>query len=125
MGFVPQREGLDALFPVNTRELVNSREARGQFMLDPYSWAYQPNPNDAKIRTAVNAQQWLLENTARDDQILLWVDGPWVDGDRELYAVAAMQLWGENRLTLEPTFGDDYSQVRRRQCRNTGTRREI
>ena len=23
-----------------------------------------------------------------------------------------MQLWGENRLTLEPTFGDDYSQMK-------------
>jgi len=100
-----------ALLLAGSQLLQNSREARGQFMLDPYSWAYQPNPNDAKIRTAVNAQEWLVANTTRDDQILLWVDGPWVDGDRELYTVAAMQLWGENRLTLEPTFGDDYSQM--------------
>jgi hypothetical protein len=27
-----------------------------------------------------------------------------VAGDRELYVVAAMQLWGENRVTLEPTL---------------------
>ncbi|MEI6357965.1 MAG: hypothetical protein WCP53_12830, partial [Verrucomicrobiota bacterium] len=28
-------------------------------------------------------------------------------GDRELYVVAGMQLWGENRLTLEPTMTPD------------------
>lgn len=89
--------------------LQNSREARGQFMLDPYAWAYQPNPNEEKIRTSVNAQQWLIDNTLDSDRIGLWVEGPWVQGDRELYSVAAMQLWGENRITLEPTFGDEFS----------------
>ncbi len=77
-------------------------------MLDPYYWAYASNPNEEKIRTAVNAQQWLIDNTTSDDQILLWVDGPWVQGDRELYTVASMQLWGDNRVTLEPTLTDDY-----------------
>jgi hypothetical protein len=38
------------------------------------------------------------------DQIMLWLDGPWVQGDRELYVAAGMQLWGENRITLEPTL---------------------
>ena len=28
-------------------------------------------------------------------------------GDRELYVVAGMQLWGENRVTLEPTLTAD------------------
>lgn len=28
-------------------------------------------------------------------------------GDRELYVVAGMQLWGENRVTLEPTLTPD------------------
>ena len=55
-----------------------------------------------RIHAAVNTQDWLLGETTRDDRILLWVDGDWVDGDRELYVVAGMQLWGENRITLEP-----------------------
>ena len=33
---------------------------------------------------------------------------PWTQGDRELYVAAGMQLWGENRITLEPTLTDDY-----------------
>jgi hypothetical protein len=96
------------LFLSGAQLLQNSREPLGQFMLDPYNWAYTPNPNEEKIRTAVNAQQWLLDNTTSDDQILLWADGPWVQGDRELYTVASMQLWGDNRVTLEPTLTDEY-----------------
>ena len=96
------------LFLTGSQLLQNSREPLGQFMLDPYYWAYTSNPNEEKIRTAVNAQQWLIDNTASDDQILLWVDGPWMQGDRELYTVASMQLWGDNRVTLEPTLNDDY-----------------
>lgn len=96
------------VFLTGAQLLQNSREPLGQFMLDPYSWAYQANPNEQKIRTAVNAQQWLLDNTTDQDQVLLWVDGPWMQGDRELYTVASMQLWGDNRVTLEPTLTDEY-----------------
>jgi len=97
-----------ALFLTAAQLLQNSRPPLGNFMLDPYYWAYTSNPNEAKLRTAVNAQQWVIENTSSDDRLLLWVDGPWREGDRELYSVAAMQLWGENRVTLEPTLTDQY-----------------
>ena len=96
------------VFLAGAQLLQNSREPLGQFMLDPYTWAYQSNPNEQKLRTAVNAQQWLLDNTTDRDRVLLWVDGPWTQGDRELYTVASMQLWGDNRITLEPTLTDDY-----------------
>ena len=96
------------IFLTGAQLLQNSRPQLGNFMLDPYYWAYTSNPNEEKLRTAVNAQQWLLDNTSSDDRLLLWVDGPWFEGDRELYSVAAMQLWGENRVTLEPTLTDDY-----------------
>ncbi len=76
----------------------------------PNSWAFAPNPTGEKITTAISVQQWLLTNTTDQDQILTWVDGDWVNGDRELYVVAAMQLWGENRFTLEPTV-DDYARA--------------
>jgi hypothetical protein len=90
--------------------LQNSRTDLGLYYLSPYSWAFAPNPIEEKITAAIEVQQWLLDNTTDQDQILTWVDGDWTQGDRELYAVAAMQLWGENRLTLEPTV-DDYARA--------------
>ncbi len=86
--------------------LQNSRGDLGLYYLSPYSWAYADNPIADRIGTAVDTQEWLLANTTREDQILSWVDGQWVDGDRELYVVAGMQLWGENRVTLEETMTD-------------------
>ncbi len=87
--------------------LQNSRGDIGLYYLSPYQWAYAANPVQDRIRTAVNAQEWLLANSTRDDQILSWVGGDWVGGDRELYVVAGMQLWGENRVTLEPVITPD------------------
>jgi len=90
--------------------LQNSRTDLGLYYLSPYSWAFASNTIEEKITTAIDVQQWLLGSTTNQDQILTWVDGSWTQGDRELYAVAAMQLWGENRLTLEPTV-DDYARA--------------
>ncbi len=87
--------------------LQNSRGDLGLYYLSPYNWAFSANPIEDRIRTAVNTQEWLLAQTTRDDRILSWVDGQWADGDRELYVVAGMQLWGENRVTLEPTLSPD------------------
>jgi hypothetical protein len=87
--------------------LQNSRGDLGLYYLSPYNWAFSANPIEDRIRTAVDVQEWLLANTTRDDRILSWVDGQWADGDRELYVVAGMQLWGENRVTLEPTLTDE------------------
>lgn len=87
--------------------LQNSRGDIGLYYLSPYQWAYAANPIQDRIRTAVNTQEWLLANSTRDDRILSWVGGDWVGGDRELYVVAGMQLWGENRVTLEPVITAD------------------
>ncbi len=87
--------------------LQNSRRTIGLYPTTPYSYAFVPNPSSDKMRAAVNAQQWLLDNTRDDDTVLNWVGGDWVGGDRELYMVAAMQLWGENRVTLEPKLTAD------------------
>lgn len=102
------------VFLTGAQLLQNSRTTLSSFFLEPYVWAYQANPNEAKLRAAVNAQQWLIDNTSRDDRMLLWVGGQWVDGDRELYTVAAMQLWGagENLITLAPTLDDELGQDR-------------
>ena len=97
-----------ATFLAGAQLLQNSRDDLGLYYLSPYHWAYAANPIETKIRTAVNSQEWLLTNTSTTDQILIWVDGPWTQGDRELYVAAGMQLWGENRVTLEPTLTDEY-----------------
>jgi len=98
---------VSALF-AGAQLLQNSREDLGLYYLSPYHWAYAANPIETKMRTAVNVQEWLLANTSSSDQILVWVDGAWTEGDRELYVAAGMQLWGENRITLEPTLSDEY-----------------
>jgi hypothetical protein len=80
--------------------LQNSRGPLGLYYLSPYNWAFNNNPISEKLHTAVNTQEWLLANTKNSDTILTWVQGDWVNGDRELYVVAGMQLWGENRIGL-------------------------
>ena len=87
--------------------LQNSRGDLGLYYLSPYNWAFSANPISDRIHTAVNTQEWLLDRTTNDDQILSWVGGNWVGGDRELYVVAGMMLWGENRVTLEPVVTPD------------------
>jgi hypothetical protein len=96
-----------ALLLAGGQLLQNSRGDLGLYYLSPYNWAFSANPISDRIHVAVNTQEWLLEHTTRDDQILSWVGGDWVNGDRELYVVAGMQLWGENRVTLEPTLTAD------------------
>jgi len=86
--------------------LQNSRRDLGLYYLSPYSNAFLANPIEAKVRTAVNAQDFVLSNTTPKDQIQLWVGGDWVGGDRELYIVAGMQMWGPNIATLEPTLDE-------------------
>lgn len=86
--------------------LQNSRRTIGLYPSTPYSWAFVDNPIEAKMRESVNAEEWLIANTADTDQVLVWVGGDWVNGDRELYMLAGMQLWGENRVGLDPTLTD-------------------
>ncbi|CAB4628556.1 unannotated protein [freshwater metagenome] len=87
--------------------LQNSRGPLGLYYLSPYNWAYNDNPISEKLHTAVNTQEWLLANTKNTDTIVTWVQGDWVGGDRELYVVAGMQLWGENRIGLFPELDED------------------
>jgi len=98
--------GIAALL-AGSQLVQNSRGPIGLYYLSPYNWALNANPIEAKVRTAVNAQQWLLDRTTDADRILVWVGGDWVGGDRELYVVAGMQLWGgENLVTLAPMLDE-------------------
>ncbi|MDI1289957.1 MAG: hypothetical protein PSX37_08435, partial [bacterium] len=83
--------------------MQNSREQRGFFYhLTPYVWAFEPNVLSDRAHAAVNVEEWVLGNTASTDRVSTWVQGNWFAGDRELYDVAAMQLWGPNRVAMTP-----------------------
>jgi len=80
--------------------LQNSRGDLGLYYQSRYSAAFIANGTSSKMHASVNAESWLLAHTTDHDKILGWVDGSWVTGDRELYMVAGMQLWGLNRIGI-------------------------
>jgi len=92
------------IFLSATQLIQNSRDQIGLYYSSPFAWAYQDNPIKLKLANSLKAQQWLIDNTEPTDQILTYVDGNWLGGDRDLYVAAAMQFWGENRSGVDPTI---------------------
>ena len=92
------------LFLSAAQLIQNSRDQIGLYYSSPFSWAYQNNPIKLKLANSLKAQQWLIDNTEPTDQILTYVDGNWLGGDRDLYVAAAMQFWGENRSGVDTTL---------------------
>ena len=92
------------LFLLAAQLISNSRDQIGLFYSSPFAWAYQENPIKLKLANSVKAQQWLVDNTEPNDQVLTYVDGNWIGGDRDLYVAAAMQFWGENRTGVDTTI---------------------
>jgi hypothetical protein len=90
------------IFLVSAQLIQNSRDQIGLYYSSPFAWAYQSNPIKLKLANSLKAQEWLIANTTPEDKILTYVDGDWLSGDRDLYAAAAMQLWGENRISVTP-----------------------
>ena len=92
------------LFLSSAQLIQNSRDQIGLYYSSPFTWAYQDNPIKLKLANSLKAQQWLINNTKPTDQILTYVDGNWLDGDRDLYVAAAMQFWGENPSGVDETI---------------------
>jgi len=92
------------LFLSGAQLIQNSRDQIGLYYSSPFAWAYQNNPIKLKLANSLKAQEWLINNTKPTDQILTYVDGNWLAGDRDLYAAAAMQFWGENRSGVDATI---------------------
>jgi len=92
------------LFLAGAQLIQNSRDQIGLYYSSPFAWAYQDNPIKLKLANSLKAQEWLINNTKPNDQILTYVDGNWLDGDRDLYVAAAMQFWGENRSGVDMTL---------------------
>jgi hypothetical protein len=92
------------IFLAAAQLINNSRDQIGLFYSSPFAWAYQDNSIKLKLANSLKAQEWLINNTKPTDQILTYVDGDWLDGDRDLYVAAAMQFWGENRSGVDTTL---------------------
>jgi len=93
--------------------IQNSRDQIGLYYSSPFAWAYQDNPIKMKLANSLKAQEWLIDNTDPTDQILTYVDGNWLEGDRDLYIAAAMQFWGENRTGVDTTIRpEDLERIR-------------
>jgi hypothetical protein len=92
------------IFLSGAQLIQNSRDQIGLYHSSPFAWSYQNNPIKLKLANSLKAQQWLIDNTEPTDQILTYVDGDWLGGDRDLYVAAAMQFWGENRSGVDSTI---------------------
>jgi hypothetical protein len=92
------------IFLSGAQLIQNSRDQIGLYYSSPFAWAYQNNPIKLKLANSLKAQKWLINNTETTDQILTYVDGNWLGGDRDLYVAAAMQFWGENRSGVDSTI---------------------
>lgn len=90
------------LFLAAAQLIQNSRDQIGLYYSSPFAWAYQDNPIKLRLANSLKAQEWLISNTEPTDQILTYVDGDWLAGDRDLYVAAGMQFWGENRIAVTP-----------------------
>lgn len=95
------------LFLAVAQLIQNSRDQIGLYYSSPFAWAYQDNPIKLKLANSLKAQEWLINNTESTDQILTYVDGKWLEGDRDLYVAAAMQFWGENRSGVDMVIRDE------------------
>lgn len=80
--------------------LQNARTSSGAVAESPYSNAYNPNPVEAKVRTAHDAESWLISRTLSTDSVVVWVDADW-HRDETLLPMAAFQLWGANQITAD------------------------
>jgi len=90
------------IFLAASQQIQNSRDQIGTYYPIPFGWSYQDNPIKLQPANSYKAQEWLLDNTTPEDQILTYVDGDWLNGDRDLYVAASLQFWGENRISVTP-----------------------
>jgi hypothetical protein len=101
------------VFLASAQLIQNSRGQIGVFYSSPFVWAFHSNPIKLKLANSLNAQEWLIANTTPQDQILTYVDGDWLAGDRNLYVAAGMQFWGENRISVTRELrSEDFKRIK-------------
>lgn len=86
--------------------LQNGRGWLGIYGQYPMNAAFVSYDAEQLMRSKIAAEEFVLENSSRDDRI-----GIWTDPDRLTAAIAAMQLWGiYNNVSANPVL--DRSEVR-------------
>ena len=84
--------------------LQNSRRPTGVMAEGVYSNAFNANDTEARLVPSRDAQAWLIDETTREDTVMVWVDADWNRGEQTLLSMAAFQIWGANQVTPERTL---------------------
>jgi len=88
---------------VGAQFLQNGRGLLGTYGQFPFRSAFVDFSYPDQMAAKVDVQEWLLANTTRSDEILIWTDP-----DRLTADIAAMQLWGNyNLTTIDATLSRD------------------
>jgi len=83
--------------------LQNGRGNLGTYGQYPFRSAFVDFSYRDQMAAKIQTQRWLIDNTSRDDSILVWTNA-----DRLTADIAGMQLWGDyNIVTLEPELSRD------------------
>ncbi len=91
---------------IGAQLLQNGRGLLGSYGQYPFRSAFVDFNFDDQFASKMQAQEWLLERTSRDDSIALWTDVDRLGAD-----VAAMQLWGGyNLVTPDAALTRDTTQ---------------
>jgi len=84
--------------------LQNARRPTGVMAEGVYSNAFNPNDTEARLVSSYEAERWLIDQTSRDDTVMVWVDADWAQQEQTLLSMAAFQIWGINQVTPERTM---------------------
>lgn len=86
--------------------LQNARDSYGVSSKTLYANAYRDNGVQLQIRSAIDAEKFVIAQTSSGDRVLTWVDADWPDGDQDLLPLAAFQLWGANSAEMDSTVSE-------------------
>ena len=86
--------------------LQNSRRPTGVMAEGVYSNAFNANDTEARLTSSYDAERWLIDQTTRDDTVMVWVDADWARQEQTLLSMAAFQIWGANQITPERTLDE-------------------
>lgn len=85
--------GAVVLIATGSQVLQNGRGQLGIYGQYPFRAAFVDFDGELLMRAKIEAEEWVLSHTERDDRVAIWTDP-----DRAMSAVAAMQLWGKYNL---------------------------
>ena len=85
---------------VGAQILQNGRGLLGSYGQYPFRSGFVDFSYGDQMASKIEAQEWLLANTTRQDTVMIWTDPQRLTAD-----VAAMQLWGgDNLVTVDPVL---------------------